>query len=141
MTQSEATFQHRDANASSDRFSFVGGDPCVDFINTLESWLGTDTTDRLSTYQDLLDWSVMAGVLSRQDAARLSRSAADRTADAARVLTKARSLRTHLYAVLREGGRPTAQSARPRGDHVLCATCGGTLPAGTFRGPLCLVPR
>lgn len=111
MTQSEATFQHRDANASSDRFSFVGGDPCVDFINTLESWLGTDTTDRLSTYQDLLDWSVMAGILSRQDAARLSRSAADRTADAARVLTKARSLRTHLYEVLR--ARAVARPPNP----------------------------
>jgi predicted RNA-binding Zn ribbon-like protein len=90
-------------------FAFVGGDPSLDLVNTVD-WTGRGPVqERLPDYPALLDWAVAAGVLDGATAARLRRAAADRPrqADAAH----AAALR--VRALLRDlmGGGPRAQAA------------------------------
>ncbi len=81
-------------------FALVGGDPSVDFVNTVDSWLGDAPTDRLKSYADLLDWSEQAGLVPSRLISSLREEASKRQGDAERALRKARSLREALYRIL-----------------------------------------
>jgi predicted RNA-binding Zn ribbon-like protein len=96
------------AVSSSGRFSFVGGDPGVDFVNTVDSWWSDAPVDRLTSYDDLLDWSAEAGLVCFELLASLRRAASEREEDAQRALRRARSFRGHLYRIL-----AAAVSSRP----------------------------
>lgn len=94
MTTQDATGQ-----PLSSRFHFLGGDPAVDFINTADLWLTGDPVDRLTSYDDLLDWCEKAGLICGASVDALRRATAACEDDANRVLEEARSLREHLYQV------------------------------------------
>jgi predicted RNA-binding Zn ribbon-like protein len=82
-------------------FALVGGDPSVDFVNTIDSWLSDAPTDRLNSYADLLDWREQAGlVVPSGQISSLRKEASRRQGDAERALRKARSLREALYRTL-----------------------------------------
>ena len=86
-------------------FVFVGGNPVLDFTNTV-GW-GRDglTRDRLARYADLVSWARSAGLLDRSEAAALaadSRGAAMRTE---RALDRARHARSVLHTYLISAAR------------------------------------
>ena len=85
---------------SRSRFSFLGGDPSVDFVNTVDSWLGDAPVDKLKSYSDLLDWSEQADLATPGLISSLRKEASRRQRDSERVLRKARALRRHLYGIL-----------------------------------------
>ncbi len=59
-----------------------GGLLCLDFVNTLD-WRGRpDPVEYLRAYGDLLEWSVLSGVLTKAEAQELARHATGPSGDA-----------------------------------------------------------
>jgi predicted RNA-binding Zn ribbon-like protein len=86
---------------SDDPFKYVGGDPALDFVNTVDSTSRGPERDRLTSYDRLVEWAIDAGVVSRELGAAL-RAASRRSPkrrDAA--LDSAVRLRAVLRRVLR----------------------------------------
>jgi predicted RNA-binding Zn ribbon-like protein len=89
----------------------LGGRSCLDFVNTLDPREGERASDFLTSYSDLISWSVHAGILKSGEAGRTSRSAARDPAGASRVFTKAVALREatyRLFSAVISGRRPRA---------------------------------
>jgi predicted RNA-binding Zn ribbon-like protein len=109
--KTESSLPTEPPSTSSKRFHFLGGDPSVDFVNTVDSWLGDAPIDKLESYHDLLDWSEEAGLVCREVHTSLQRAASEYEEDAQRVLQSARSFRGHLYRILvaAASGRPPAE--------------------------------
>lgn len=90
-------------------WKFVGGLPCLDFVNTVGARVSRGRSSRdysdqilrekFHTYEDLLSWSELAGLLSANEARQLRRSAAGSTRIAGAALTRARNLREALYRI------------------------------------------
>lgn len=81
-------------------FKLVGGNLCLDLVNTLGNWHDpTRLVDYLSGYDDLLRWSLQTGALGDAEAAALARTAARRASHAEAALAKAKELRRCLRAV------------------------------------------
>jgi predicted RNA-binding Zn ribbon-like protein len=80
------------------RFAFLGGTLCLDFSNTV-AWRGGDPEERLSSYDDLLEWAAQAGLLTRQQQTRLRNAAIRPKGDGNAVLARARRFREALYRV------------------------------------------
>ncbi len=78
--------------------SFVGGDPSLDFVNTVNSRVAPERDD-LRSFEDLLAWAERAGTLGSADRGRLRQVAAADVARAARVLRAARRRREAAYRV------------------------------------------
>ncbi len=90
----------KEADPARARFAFLGGDPSVDFVNTVDEWLGDAPTDRLESYGDLLEWAEEAGLLDGPRLSSLKEEASKRPDAAERVLRRARSFRASLYRIL-----------------------------------------
>jgi len=86
----------------------VGGKLCLDFVNTVGGRVGgapgrgRDYADRvvgerLTSYQALAAWSVLAGALTAREAGALERRAAARPADAEAVLERCIAVRDAIY--------------------------------------------
>jgi len=96
----------------------VGGDPCLDFVNTVGGRVpgapGTRSRvlrDKLGSYEDLLAWARHADVVEDRVARGLSRRAALRTGAASRAHARALAGREALHSVLTalvEGRTPQA---------------------------------
>jgi predicted RNA-binding Zn ribbon-like protein len=86
--------------SSPTRFGFIGGDPSIDFVNTVDDRLAESPSDRLTSYDDLLDWSEQAGIVRSEVLTSLREAASEREQDAERVLRRARSFRERLYRIL-----------------------------------------
>jgi predicted RNA-binding Zn ribbon-like protein len=79
---------------------YVGGDPALDLVNTVDWTAAGPRAERLPDYGRLLDWAAGAGLLSNRAAARLRRQAR-RHPDAARAaLAAAHRTRDILRRVL-----------------------------------------
>jgi predicted RNA-binding Zn ribbon-like protein len=78
---------------------FVGGDPALDFVNTVA---GRDQSprDRLDSYARLLEWAALVRLFPRDTLQRLARTAKQEPAAAIRALARAKSLREELFALL-----------------------------------------
>jgi predicted RNA-binding Zn ribbon-like protein len=121
----------------------VGGDLCLDFVNTVggreaEGPRGAVQVreDKLRDYGDLVAWSRHAGVATEDRGRELARQAGRRPAEAAAVLARARGLREALYRVLRalmDGGRPDAGDLEALNDEVADARRREKLVAGGGR--------
>ncbi len=86
----------------------VGGDPCLDFVNTVGGRIVAGPAlpsvvrdDKLAAYPDLVAWAQDTGLMSEAHARGLSRVARGRPREAARVFARAAKLREALYRVLR----------------------------------------
>src|SRR4051794_8350186 len=94
----------------------VGGDPVLDFVNTVGGRLDGDEgsvvlRDKLPAYADLLAWAQHAGVVPAAEARALLVLARRRPRRAAAVMARARRWREALYRVLlalMEGEPPSA---------------------------------
>ena len=80
-------------------FRYVGGDACVDFVNTVDWTAGGLANERLSTYDRLTEWAEGAGLLTRGAARSFRADAADRAGDASAALALAHRLRDALQCV------------------------------------------
>jgi predicted RNA-binding Zn ribbon-like protein len=82
-----------------ERFEFIAGQPCLDFANTVDGRRGAVETELLTSYADLVAWSLQAHLLTKYEADRLLKQAADTSEEAAAALERAYSLREALYGI------------------------------------------
>jgi predicted RNA-binding Zn ribbon-like protein len=74
----------------------VGGAPCLDFANTVNS-RQTPEHDYLMQYPDLIGWANKLGILSSTQTSKLQKRAKQNGGDAESALDAARTLRELLY--------------------------------------------
>ena len=87
----------------------VGGDLCLDYVNTVDTWQRTDRVDYLSDYRALVAWAARAGALPTSRAGRLLDGAATRQPQAQRVHVRSVALRDALFHVLAPGERRSVE--------------------------------
>jgi predicted RNA-binding Zn ribbon-like protein len=78
-------------------FDWSGGDPALDFVNTLDERPSGAPVENLATYADLVRFAALAGLIEASASVRL-RSL--EKPNCARIARRARGLREHLYAIL-----------------------------------------
>jgi predicted RNA-binding Zn ribbon-like protein len=78
---------------------FVGGDPAIDFVNTVT---GRDQLPRdwLDSYARLLDWAALVKILPADALQQLAKQAKRQPAAAAGALARAKVLRENLFSLL-----------------------------------------
>lgn len=76
-------------------FELVGGDPALDFINTIHDWTAAAPRDYLAEFGDALRFGQASGVLSRTEARRLAGR------PSVGELQRLRALRTGLERIFR----------------------------------------
>jgi predicted RNA-binding Zn ribbon-like protein len=88
---------------------YVGGDPSVDLVNTVD-WVGDDLDhDRIPDYDRLTRWAEGAGVITATSGQRLRRTAAARPREAAVTVAAAGQLRwvlQRLFTAVASGEPP-----------------------------------
>jgi predicted RNA-binding Zn ribbon-like protein len=90
-------------------FDWSGGDPALDFVNTLDERPSSAPVEKLATYGDLVRFAELAGLMEVSASGRL-RSL--KGPNCSRIATRARELREHLYAILAAArSRKTAPKA------------------------------
>jgi predicted RNA-binding Zn ribbon-like protein len=78
---------------------FIGGDPALDFINTVTGRDGSPR-DWLDSYSNLLDWAGRAQLLPQKVLRQLARKTEAEPAAAAKALARAKALREALFALV-----------------------------------------
>ena len=110
---SDATITQPDpARSASDgyEFEFSGGDPALDFTNTISRRrVPEESRDRLIDYGRLVSWGRQAGVISERDEKRLRSAGEARPRAAVAALRRAVALREAMFSVF---------AASARGDRV-----------------------
>ncbi len=89
------------------RFELVGGDPALDFLNTVHDWTVPQPRDYLATYSDAVEFGAAAGVLSRTEVRRLARRPVPRE------LGRLKELRARLERIFRAA---VTAASPPLGD-------------------------
>src|SRR5438874_7957065 len=92
-----------------DRFEWSGGHPALDFVNTLDDRPFERPVETLETYQDLVLFTELAGLIEPAVAQRLRARAGP---SCLRIVTRARALREHLFAILTavHAGEPASRT-------------------------------
>jgi predicted RNA-binding Zn ribbon-like protein len=72
---------------------------CLDFSNTLEWHASDHPQESLTSYADLVNWSLKAGVVTNSEARLLLREARRRPAEASAALERAIFLREAIYRI------------------------------------------
>src|SRR3989442_12945141 len=94
------------------RFEFVGGEPCLDFTNTVGGDRRIDPSEHLHGYADLVAWARQGELLSPAQGRALQLRAQREPVAAAEALAAAVELREALFEIffaLAEGKRPSPQ--------------------------------
>lgn len=89
-------------------FKYVGGDPSLDLVNTVDWTARGPINERLADYARLTRWAEGAGVVTKADAERLRRAGAARPKEAQAAYETALRLRSvlqRLYGSLAAGKR------------------------------------
>src|SRR5260370_39505737 len=84
---------------SARKFQFISGSVCLDLCNTVGGKRGARTRENLNSFVDFAAWCEQAGLVDKSEGEVLVQVAARRPADAASVLTRARSLREAIYRI------------------------------------------
>lgn len=79
---------------------FIGGDPCLDFVNTVDWTPAGLVNERLVDYRRLLGWGERAGVVNRFERVRLARVARGRPDQEGKAYAQARWGRWVLQRLL-----------------------------------------
>jgi predicted RNA-binding Zn ribbon-like protein len=94
------------------RFEFIGGEPCLDFTNTVGGDRRTTTTEHLHGYGELVAWARQGELLTPAQARALLLRAQREPAGAAEALRDALELREALFDIffaLSGGKRPAPE--------------------------------
>jgi predicted RNA-binding Zn ribbon-like protein len=78
-------------------FDWSGGEPALDFVNTLDERSSGAAVENLATYGDLVRFAALAGLIEASASARLRSLEGP---NCSRIARRARGLREHLYAML-----------------------------------------
>jgi predicted RNA-binding Zn ribbon-like protein len=78
-------------------FDWSGGDPALDFVNTLDERPSGAPVENLATYGDLVRFAELAGLTEPSTSVRLRSLEGP---DCSRIARRARELREHLHALL-----------------------------------------
>jgi predicted RNA-binding Zn ribbon-like protein len=78
-------------------FDWSGGDPALDFVNTLDERPSDEPEEKLASYGGLISFAELAGLIDASLAARLRTSESD---GRAQIIRRACDLREHLFAIL-----------------------------------------
>jgi len=93
-------------------FRYIGGDPALDLVNTVDWTRHGPDDERLTSYDRLTEFAEGAGVLDSATADKLRRIAARRPGEAQRVLASAHALRDALqHLVSASAGESPAKHA------------------------------
>ncbi|HYC33920.1 MAG TPA: ABATE domain-containing protein [Gemmatimonadales bacterium] len=113
-------------------FTYVGGDPALDLVNTVDWTAAGPAGERLVDYRALVDWAQGAGAISPATGERLRRAARAHPRRARETLARAIRLR----ALLRDafGGPGPAQAEAVRALNPLLAHALERLRLGALRG-------
>lgn len=80
-------------------FAFIGGQMCLDFVNTVGGIRGGLAQETLTGYADLVAWSLQARLLTEAEARLLLQAEQGAALEAAAVLERAYTLREALYRI------------------------------------------
>ena len=131
-------------------FDWSGGDPALDFVNTLDERLSGAPVENLATYGDLVRFAELAGLIEPSTSVRLRSLEGP---DCSRIARRARELREHLHALLAAAqlgqtvpksligcnrirsasGSRCAKSSSQRQHRALSGTVGSRHPHRKFR--------
>ncbi len=75
------------------------GSTALDFVNTLEWRRGAELHENINSFEDLVDWSSSAGILSESEQQQLLATASQDRSRAIEVMGKALDLREVLYRI------------------------------------------
>ena len=91
----------------------IGGDLCLDYVNTVD-WHSSDhPVEYLREYEDFVQWAHYGGLLTREQATHLRAVAAAAPEQSRQTLDTARALREALYRLFRAA---TMQAAAAQTD-------------------------
>lgn len=86
--------------AETDRpFELTGGSVCLDFVNTVDNRPTPRRQDLLQNFPDLLRWGRQSGILTAQQALRLSNRAQQHPREGSAALTRAKAFREVLFRI------------------------------------------
>jgi predicted RNA-binding Zn ribbon-like protein len=83
----------------------IGGELCLDFVNTVDPRHAPDRREYLDSYPALVAWGRYAGAIGAAEGERLLTAAAGDPGEAQRVLQRAIMLREGLYRILARAAR------------------------------------
>jgi len=99
------------SQSSAAKMKLVGGQLCLDFVNTVDgrgSYSPRDNSpktnvlgDKLRNYFDLVDWSEHAGILTNRESRRLIAEGKHKPTEARKVFERAIVLREALYRIFK----------------------------------------
>lgn len=89
------------SGAAIESLSFVGGQLCLDFINTADEHFSDHPLEYLTSYRELVAWSQRANIVTEDEAQRLLAAAEQDPAEAATALEAAVTFREALYRIIR----------------------------------------
>jgi predicted RNA-binding Zn ribbon-like protein len=93
-------------------FSYIGGDPALDLVNTVDWTAGGPAAERLTDYAALVRWAQGAGVIPGATADRLRRAAAKHPRQAREAHARALRVRSLLRDALGVSGAGQAEAVR-----------------------------
>lgn len=116
-------------------FKFVGGEPCLDFVNTVDWTADGLIRERLTSYARLVEWAGAADLLGPETAGALRRRAERNPAGARATLAAAHELRSALHRAFAAAaaGRPAGGALDAINAPLRAAL--GQLRLATKRGP------
>lgn len=115
MEVMESKLSH-DAAYWTDRFKVIGGNPALDFVNTISERRGARPVERIQTYDDLVGASKRIGALTKAQAQAMLDAARGAPKAAETVRAGAVALRELLYRVFSEVAAdrpPSAEDLTP----------------------------
>ena len=80
-------------------YDFIGGNICLDFVNTVGGLRGQVSKEYINDYADLVDWALQAKVISVDTAEALRRAASSQAKDAHRAFVAALAVREAIYDI------------------------------------------
>jgi predicted RNA-binding Zn ribbon-like protein len=132
----------KSVKTSAGSLSLLGGELCLDFINTLDWRLRPNPVEYLQDIRDLIDWNRQMGTIAKRDAALLEKAAAALPGKAAQVLAKAVKFREATYRIFAAlgSGSCTARSDLREFNNVLSPLMShtGLLPGETIGNTVAL---
>lgn len=105
-------------------YELTAGELCLDFANTVDARPTEARRELLAEYDDLIRWSVQAGIITAQTAKRLRKKAPQHRRQASTALRRARLLREAIFEVFNasaQGVSPAISALDTLNEHVAAA--------------------
>jgi predicted RNA-binding Zn ribbon-like protein len=99
-----------------DLTDFIGGDASLDFVNTVGGARAGVSNEMLQTYDDFLEWAVLAELIDPRVRSRLAQRAKADPRKAEKILLRAKALREAIHGVF---SAIAHRRAAPRADLAL----------------------